>query len=201
VHNQNPQPPGPAVSPSRTVFQRLTNELPRNFPCPFGHAPVLFHLARFHQKPPKPRSAPTHARRKSCNRSREACVTLCHLGFDGPRRLRRGVDEKDFRPGEPVLLGDFRSERPGPEKNRTSPRVRVDVWPKLGYAERVVANGCVSRCPASLCVWPRWRLRSRLAARKPQLRHLARSDARRRGIAAYSIRPAGGKHRVRPRPS
>ena len=154
MFNQNPQPPGPAVSPSRTIFQRLTNEPPRNFPSSFGHTPFVFHRARFHAKPPKTRSAPTHARHKSCKRPREACVTLCHLGFDRPRRLRRDLDESEFRPGVP----GHRPRCRGPEKNRTSPRGRVDVWPKLGYAERVVANGCVSRCPASLCVWPRGRL-------------------------------------------
>ncbi len=70
MHNQIPQPPGPSVSLSRTVFQRLTSELPRDFPCLFVPIPVLFHLARFHAKPPKTRTAPTHARHKSCNRKK-----------------------------------------------------------------------------------------------------------------------------------
>ncbi len=70
AHCVQPKPsaPGPAVSPSRTVFQRLTNELSRNFPRPFGHTPVVFHHARFHQKPPKIRTAPTHARRATYKR-------------------------------------------------------------------------------------------------------------------------------------
>jgi len=33
------------------------------------------------KKPPKSRTAPTRARRKSCERFAEACVTLCHLRF------------------------------------------------------------------------------------------------------------------------
>ncbi|OWY70595.1 hypothetical protein B7486_13330 [cyanobacterium TDX16] len=62
------KPLGRAVSPSRHIFQRLTNELSRNFPRPFGHTPVVFHHARFHQKPPKTRTAPTHARHASYKR-------------------------------------------------------------------------------------------------------------------------------------
>ena len=69
------------VSLCQPVFQRLTNELPRVFPRPFGHTPVVFHLARFHQKPPKTRTAPTHARHRSWHDSPRPCVTLCHLGF------------------------------------------------------------------------------------------------------------------------
>ena len=69
------------VSPSRHIFQRLTNEIPRNFPCSFGHVPVVFHLAHFHEKPPKTRSAPTHALHKCWHDFQEPCVTLCHLRF------------------------------------------------------------------------------------------------------------------------
>ena len=79
MHNQNPQPPGPAVSPSRTVFQRLTNELPRNFPCPFGHTPVMFHFARFHAIP---RKTPQTAKRPNTCPPQELQTPakgLCHL--------------------------------------------------------------------------------------------------------------------------
>ena len=64
----SPQRLNSSVSPFRRGFQRLTNELPRNFPPLFGHTPVVFHFARFHQKPPKTRTAPTHARQSACKR-------------------------------------------------------------------------------------------------------------------------------------
>jgi len=86
VHNQNPQPPGPAVSPSRTVFQRLTNELPRNFPCPFGHTPVLIHVARFHAKPPKMRNAPTRDRHNTCQSPPKLLSPI--VNFDSARLTR-----------------------------------------------------------------------------------------------------------------
>ena len=63
-----PRSLGPSVSPSRHIFQRLTNELSRNFPCIFGHAPVVFHFPGlpplftvFHPKRESPQPAPATA--------------------------------------------------------------------------------------------------------------------------------------------
>ena len=94
MHNQNPQPRVPAMSLSRLVFQRLTNEISRNFPCPFGHTPVLFHLARFHQKPPNPRRAPTHDRHNTCQRPPKLFSPI--VTFDSARLTR------DPRPAERI---------------------------------------------------------------------------------------------------
>jgi hypothetical protein len=96
-YSQTRDPLAPFVSPSRYVFQRLTNELSRNFPCSFGHTPVVFHLDRFHEKPPKTRTTPTHARHKCWHSFQRPCVTLCHLRIAAAQRAKSQVGGEDDR--------------------------------------------------------------------------------------------------------
>jgi len=92
THQPNPRPLGPSVSPSRLDFQRLTNEISRNFPFPFGHTPVLIHVARFHAKPPKTRIAPTHDRHNTCRRPPKLFSPI--VTFDSAR-LTRPIQNPD----------------------------------------------------------------------------------------------------------
>ena len=75
--------PSNDIAPA-TACAMGSDEWPSQLPLRSRRAPALPHIdvstfRRFHQKPPKTRTAPTHVRHERWHTFHERCVTLCHL--------------------------------------------------------------------------------------------------------------------------